>query len=146
MTGWISRAHRHRDQSRALARRTCRGPARLAKPMRAFTFWSLQPIESLSMQWPGCDGLPAGIWRCGDPLVGYVRPPNLFRRVVRVKRGDGGASERDKIAAASKTNDVPRRARERGHEDTSTYEEDCLGRDQLECRGAGGPAASGHWV
>src|SRR5262249_9921542 len=31
--------------------------ARLAEPTRAFTFSSLQRIESLSMQWPGRDGL-----------------------------------------------------------------------------------------
>jgi len=30
-----------------------------------------------------------------------VRPPDLFKRAVRAQRGDGGASERDKIAAAS---------------------------------------------
>jgi len=75
--------------------------AGLAEPTRAFTFWSLQRIESLSMQWPGRDGLPAGIWRCGDPLVGCVRPPDLFKRAVRAQRGDGGASERDQVAAAS---------------------------------------------
>jgi len=75
--------------------------ARLAEPTRAFTFSSLQRIESLSMQWPGRDGLPAGIWRCGDPLVGCVRPPDLFKRAVRAQRGDGGASERDQVAAAS---------------------------------------------
>ena len=74
---------------------------RLAEPTRAFTFSSLQRIESLSMQWPGRDGLPAGIWRCGDPLVGCVRPPDLFKRAVRAQRGDGGASERDQVAAAS---------------------------------------------
>src|SRR6516162_2216563 len=101
MTGWISR-HTAIGTSRVPSLGApVDAQARLAEPTTAFTFWSLQPIESLSMQWPGRDGLPAGIWRCGDPLVGYVRPPDLFRRAVRAQRGDGGASERDKVAADS---------------------------------------------